>query len=585
MTKPRVGIYLKKYLYGIIIAFCCASTNNLWTVPAKLAPRGILNHASNVVESILQTLRNHPEQPLTSQQFDILITVLEDPESPTVKRISVANSIAKAVTYQPELISTVLVAINHPAYSDFTLGRLARSLNSIDDFQLDQEQFVLLLTALRNPNNSEMTRATLINVVRRAAKRIESGFFSKPGPFLSEKLQTLDKSYFVEAPELKYLLFYSLLKQNVSSVNISYLFPHQAAFHQLMAEGKKKVLVMNNIKDGLGDELVRTGTLVQALLDFNPGLKIVLYTNRSFLYNHPRVEVRNIHGYKPPENERFDMVIHYFDEQQHYDLKSDYLFRSQYLKKYQPHIYITADKANDRFVYEQVSIGSISVFMPKYEGNVYIPVFRLCAELGLPFRYGTQIPVAGSLFTGAKDLTAELYWRKLEQANSGKRQVIIFNGFGGEREDKGYTRDESLAFKEALQDLITKGFFIIVLPNHQPWGTEEITQNNIHLLSTEEQKHVFIAPSPLQEPQLHKYLLSKADIVVTVEGGLMHLAYHMGKPLITLQRAHSGKFEQWFPAGADASQRTLETNLSIGENVQHLLREQPMQEEQLTRSL
>lgn len=62
-------------------------------------------------------------------------------------------------------------------------------------------------------------------------------------------------------------------------------YPLKNNFAQYFKTGKHGVLIVHNIGDGFGDELIRIGGLVASLHDFNPELEITLVTDRKNGYN------------------------------------------------------------------------------------------------------------------------------------------------------------------------------------------------------------------------------------------------------------------------------------------------------------
>ena len=399
-------------------------------------------------------------------------------------------------------------------------------------------------------------------------KVIEPLSFRNPKLISDVIWDRIEAAYLGEISEFKYMLFYRNMYKNGNPLLDSKLFPYQAQFRSLLGSGKKRVLLMHNIKDGMGDEIIRNATLMQALLDFNPELEIVIYSNRGFLYDHPRVFVKDISLFS--ENQQFDMIIHHYDKEQRYsdDVESKF---QEYLRIFRARtdpqkVYIKSNKANDRFTYEEFFVKGQDVYgggwtNPEYSaGNVYLPIYRLCADLGLKFRYGVN-RVKQSIFTTTSNLEVENYWNDTvipasSMAVDGRpKKIVVYNGFGGEDISKGYNGSEGGVdnFVEDVRYLIENGFFIILLPNHQSWGDYKVAQEvvkRLKLTPEQEKASVLVAPSPVDKPLLHKYLLDRADYVVAVEGGVMHLAYNMGKELFVLPMAGSGALSQWFPIGA-----------------------------------
>ena len=62
-----------------------------------------------------------------------------------------------------------------------------------------------------------------------------------------------------------------------------------------IGHGPRSMLVIQNIADGQGDEILRTAPLVQALLDAHPSLTVTIVSQRIYLYDHPRVTAASIH--------------------------------------------------------------------------------------------------------------------------------------------------------------------------------------------------------------------------------------------------------------------------------------------------
>ena len=81
--------------------------------------------------------------------------------------------------------------------------------------------------------------------------------------------------------------------------------------------GRARILVVHNIRDGQGDEIVRCMPLLQSLVDANPALTVTMLTQRAYLYSHPRIACAPVGGASLDSllGERFDGVIDFFDPQ------------------------------------------------------------------------------------------------------------------------------------------------------------------------------------------------------------------------------------------------------------------------------
>jgi hypothetical protein len=75
-------------------------------------------------------------------------------------------------------------------------------------------------------------------------------------------------------------------------------------------------LIIQNIKDRQGDEIIRCVPLLQALLDFNPQIEITLITGRSYFFAHRRIAVVSASDRARIEEllrNRFDTIVDFFE--------------------------------------------------------------------------------------------------------------------------------------------------------------------------------------------------------------------------------------------------------------------------------
>src|SRR6059036_15303 len=141
--------------------------------------------------------------------------------------------------------------------------------------------------------------------------------------------------------------------------------PGRFSLHRVVATrlgaANARVLVLQNIKDGQGDEIVRCVPLLQSLLDYNRELEIVLVTQRAYMYAHPRVTI-----IPPGEHDRFDAVL-----QQSFDGVVDFFewnvrelnhsphlepLVQSYITERRPFLVVTSSKGYDHCVYERVEV-------------------------------------------------------------------------------------------------------------------------------------------------------------------------------------------------------------------------------------
>ncbi|MGD2278845.1 MAG: hypothetical protein PVH45_01975, partial [Candidatus Omnitrophota bacterium] len=317
---------------------------------------------------------------------------------------------------------------------------------------------------------------------------------------------------------------------------------------KILGRGKRKVLIYHSVEDGMGDELIRVSTIAQALLDLNPELKIVYYTNRTNIPDNNRVTVKNLKdGFK--EKDSFDMVIDYHgaDDKDEADKR---------LSRIKTRIRCICEDARfEKFSPNKIIIDGAEVLLPKPGYNVYDGVYRFCAEMGLPFKVGEEGP--RTFLYGRIDLDCEAWWTENVEERRGSRPVFIFNGFGGSFEEKGITSLDAQA--KAIEDLIDHGIFVVITPNGQPWGTKKVTEDIIERIApkySSKRNYIAITPEPGKMPRLLKHAVAKSDLTVTVEGGLGHMAYNLGKRFLIIPVKESGDLSIWMSYARTINQQT-----------------------------
>jgi hypothetical protein len=337
-----------------------------------------------------------------------------------------------------------------------------------------------------------------------------------------------------------------------------------AGVGEILGGERPRVLLVQNIRDGQGDEIIRTVPLMQALTDFNPRLQIVLLTRRAYLYAQPRITALPL---AEPAGTHFDAVIDFFEpkvrECNHQpDLEPKI---QQHIRDHSPRMVIAAAKGFNHFTYGQVELDGhdyaceLRLDVQRFK-NVYETTFRLIAELGLPQRTGEQQPASEWVLAGVPWPAADTEWQRLTQANTEGRPVALLNPFGGIEPLKGYTASQSDALGAQIRRWIGAGFFVIVAPNGTPWGGEHQVRAAIDRLSPADQAQTAIAPDAAKAPDADAatrqliYFLRYADLIVAVEGWMIHAAYCLGKPYRTLMMPYSHPPE-WQPYAQSPNQR------------------------------
>ncbi len=434
------------------------------------------------------------------------------------------------------------------------------------------------------------------------ANLIERAAFWAPEAFTPALLDRLADVYHGE-PSFRYLLYYLGGRPatppetaGAAAALMAGRFPLHGTVRARLGVGRRRVLVVHNIDDGQGDEIVRVGTLTQALLDFNPALEAVLVTKRIYLYDNDRVmpvSITDDGRLRLLLDQAFDGVIDFSEPEVpavNYRPELESLIR-QHVSRRQPFLFAASRKGYHHFTYETVTIAgepyaaALGLDRPRAP-NIYETTYRLVAELGFPLRTGEETPRTASLFVGKACGEAEREWRRLTlgarraRAHPG-RPIAMVNPFGGRGALKGYVPATRDGLAREIRALVAEGFFVVLLPNGTPWGTRAFASGVVRLLPAEARASVVVAPDPQGRPadrkprrasapetlshadrimRCFKYFAIYADLAVTVEGWLMHLAHQLGRPYRLLLLPYSHPFA-WHPYGSDGHQRVV-TNMN-----------------------
>ncbi len=376
--------------------------------------------------------------------------------------------------------------------------------------------------------------------------------------------------------------------------------PASGAFerHTAVAErlrcGPRRALIVHNINDGQGDEIARSAPLMQALLDFNLELKIVIVTRRLHLYSHPRVatipignRARVLESLAAP----FDAVIDFYEPEIHevaYDLALERTLE-ELRERQRPFLDIRSRKGFNHFLFEIVRLhgeqvaGQLRLNRRRIANN-YEPALRLMADLGLPTRRGEQHLDSEFVLAGRPWQEAEEFWNGMA---CGARMALLAP-FGGAERLKGFTDPEAIS-AEILR-LIREGFRVIVMPTGASWGAPGAAQDAIARLPEDTRSAAVIGPVADSEEtgiprdpalstadsvmRLTLYGIQRADLIVTVEGWMAHAAHSFGKPYRILMLPYSHGPE-WLPYGRSTRQVPVLTARAAAPCVEAPLVEQP----------
>jgi ADP-heptose:LPS heptosyltransferase len=419
--------------------------------------------------------------------------------------------------------------------------------------------------------------------------------------------QTLNRiaQLYGEAGIFKYCLYYvksrSDFRSDVREL-ASRLLQGRFSLHEKIARrlgtGSQRILVVQNINDGQGDEIVRTVPLIQALLDFNPALEIVILTRRVYLYAAPRITVipfKDRDRITALLDQRFEAVIDFFEPtvlEINHDPDLEPLIQG-YVRQHRPFLFVSSTKGYSHFVYEQIDVDSRPVAQSlgldrRRVENIYETTLRLIAELGLPVRCGEDAPATDWVLAGLPWNEAEAAWRQLVRQNTEGRAVALFNPFGGAEPLKGFVERQIDKLSAVIRRLIRENFFVVLLPNGTPWGTASLAAEAIRRLEPHEQAQVVVGPDPAcgSEATPHSvpgapdlthsdrvvrmvtYFIRFADLIVAVEGWMAHAAYCLGKKYHLLMMAYSCD-DRWHPYAATRHQQVAHGLLQCAHPYKH----------------
>ncbi len=380
---------------------------------------------------------------------------------------------------------------------------------------------------------------------------------SRAGVALVRKVHAL----YGESPSFRYLAYaigqwrqFSGEVREWAAATTRDCFPWQAAARAKLSGSGRRILIVHNIADGQGDQMVRSAPLAQAFLDFNPTLQVALIAPRAYLYSHPRISVTDVANPSAIEETlqgRFDGVISFY-ESQITELNHCAELEKQvqeYRAAHRPFLFASATKGLDEGTFQVVEVdGNCATIGGSGSPNIYEPASRLIAELGLPLRCGEDEPAGGFVLAGVAWTEAEETWNKLVASYAERRPVALFNPFGGMEPLKGFVAETFAAAAKEVERLVNEGYFVVITPNGTAWGSAALARE-----IAGQQACVTIAPDPAGTPAARDsamrrllYFVRSADLVVTVEGWMMHAAFALGKPYRVLMAPYSQDC-RWHP--------------------------------------
>ncbi len=365
----------------------------------------------------------------------------------------------------------------HPRWARKSIGLLMRTTD-LRPTAIDVSELISIASALELPEMQTLVQQVVIPTLLSDPRNVNLGL-------LEQSARLVGSNY-----ELRYLL--AALKDDerapddvreYASAAISRAFPLAEPIRQRLSGNTARILCIQNIADGQGDEIVRVVPLLQALLDTYPDASAIVVTDRGYLYRHSRITTMSFDEtdrIRASLTDRIDVLLEFVDDEQP-QLNHDPLLPrvvSAVRSSRPPAIDIGQAKRWNEFVFNRVLIdgmdwaSALAVDRP-FDPNVYDPVMRLIAELGMPLRVGEQ-RLSGELVLAGQDSTdASQDWTQLTGASAG-RPIALLNPFGGNAPLKGFTRTVFPDLAALIRQLVEEGFGVVIAPSGQPWGTSEV---------------------------------------------------------------------------------------------------------------
>jgi peptide chain release factor subunit 1 len=149
----------------------------------------------------------------------------------------------------------------------------------------------------------------------------------------------------------------------------------------------------------------------------------------------------------------------------------------------------------------------------------------------------------------------------------------MLNVFGGMESLKGFVEQTFDGAVAEIERLTGDGYFVLLIPNGTAWGGADSALKLADKVSLECRNYFAIAPDPASSEERHEripgapplshadfvmrqflYFARYSDLIVTVEGWLMHVAWCLGKPYRVLMAPYS-RLQKWHPYARTRSQR------------------------------
>ncbi len=335
---------------------------------------------------------------------------------------------------------------------------------------------------------------------------------------------------------------------------------HQDDIKKILSAPRAQVVIDYNFDDGYGDLIIRVMPLIQSLIFFNPQIQISLLTTRPHLFNNQAPNLI-LHDKTDPAtqelNIKSDLLITYNASNNAVGSKmstelflsigntgSHYYCPSQFISKNNRH---SNEKAKEYF--------DILWNPDSFQASVYSYLFNTLAFLGLPTDV-TQLNQVSTILYEEKSINFFPLWHSIQNHNTQNRPIALINPFGGQGLAKGFQSYapnvpycfSTLSLYNIIQRLIENGYFPLILPSFNTNTVSHVNQwgstQNLKTLLKDLSGEFYICDDNL-DPALLNNILKQSDIVVTVEGGMMHASNIYDKNCYVLTMPNSGS-SRWY---------------------------------------
>lgn len=298
----------------------------------------------------------------------------------------------------------------------------------------------------------------------------------------------------------------------------------------------REIVIAHNIREALGDEWIRNSLLISNLLRTFPHARISILTNRPYLYQHDRLTARPFRRFqslkKQLESKTVDLcMLEYYRQGSQCEVTQSALRAGSRAARV---TLLTPERVNFYHPLFAAVVRADSSLRTLPESRVHLNVYdTIAAHLAA---LGLSAPGA---WNGEALFTRQSHYQP---------SLALLNPFGGTREEKGFIRSENHAVVSEILRLLDRCDRVAIIPNGSPWGDTRRLQAIASLLPRCLRQRVITSlPSCATAPYETIELIRSAERIVTVEGGLAHLAMASGKPVEVILARESGAPLTWLP--------------------------------------